>query len=146
MPHRLLAVLLALASVSFAQRRVDPRNTYVRVICVVPFTGDGTKASPKAPKYVPVALASPTAASAAQQNAAPAGSAAAAAPSRALPSDIIAFTRQISDDGKYASDASRSRLWLEPRLPREPEVLGDAGGRKIFPVRYDRSSQLKHGQ
>jgi hypothetical protein len=36
-----------------AQRRVDPRNSYTRVIAVVPFTGSGMAADPKRPKYAP---------------------------------------------------------------------------------------------
>jgi hypothetical protein len=48
-----LVGLLALTAVVCAQRRVDPRNTYTRVICVVPFTGKGTPADPKRPAYAP---------------------------------------------------------------------------------------------
>jgi hypothetical protein len=45
--------VLALAFVVCAQRRVDPRNTYHRVICVVPLVGTGTAADPKRPQYAP---------------------------------------------------------------------------------------------
>jgi len=55
MNYRLLAGLLALAAVVPAQRRVDPRNTYFRVICIVPLTGQGTQADPKRPAYAPTA-------------------------------------------------------------------------------------------
>jgi hypothetical protein len=44
---------MALAFAVCAQRRVDPRNTYHRVICVVPLAGTGTAADPKRPQYAP---------------------------------------------------------------------------------------------
>ena len=53
MTQRLLVGLLALAAVMCAQRRVDPRNTYSRAICVVPMTGSGTPADPRRPQYAP---------------------------------------------------------------------------------------------
>ena len=53
MARRLFAVFLALASTVCAQRRVDPRNTYHRVICVVPIIGRGTPSDPKRPQYAP---------------------------------------------------------------------------------------------
>jgi hypothetical protein len=53
MSQRLLIGLLALTLVVCAQRRVDPRNTYNRVIAVVPLTGGGTASDPKRPKYAP---------------------------------------------------------------------------------------------
>jgi hypothetical protein len=63
-----------------AQRRVDPKYTYNRVICVVPITGAGTAADPKRPQYAPLPRTSPN---------------------QPLPG-IIAYMQQISDDGKYA--------------------------------------------
>ena len=49
-----LVCLLALtASAAFAQRRVDPRNTYHRILVVVPYVGSGTAADPIRPKYAP---------------------------------------------------------------------------------------------
>ena len=56
---------------------MDPRNTYHRVICVVPLVGSGTAADPKRPKYAP-------------------------APGAALPNEIIGFTQVPTDDGKSA--------------------------------------------
>jgi hypothetical protein len=54
MSQRLLLIgVLALAPVVCAQRRVDPRNTYHRVICVVPLVGSGTAADPTRPQYAP---------------------------------------------------------------------------------------------
>jgi hypothetical protein len=60
-----------------AQHRVDPRNTYSRIICVVPLTGTGTPADPKRPKYSPW-------------------------PPSQDPNGIIAFTFRPSDDGQLA--------------------------------------------
>jgi hypothetical protein len=53
MSQRLLLGVLALTLLASAQRRVDPRNSYSRVIAVVPLTGSGTAADPKRPKYAP---------------------------------------------------------------------------------------------
>jgi hypothetical protein len=53
MTQRLLTGLLMLAGVVYAQHSVDPRNTYHRVICVVPMIGSGTAADPKRPEYAP---------------------------------------------------------------------------------------------
>jgi hypothetical protein len=69
--------VLALVSVVCAQHRVDPRNTYNRVIGVVPIIGSGTPADPKRPKYAPW-------------------------PPSQDPNGIIAFTFQHSDDGQSA--------------------------------------------
>jgi hypothetical protein len=77
MTQRLITGLLVLAAVVCAQHSVDPRNTYHRVICVVPMTGSGTAADPKRPKYAP-------------------------ASGSALPTGIIGFTQVPSDDGKSA--------------------------------------------
>ena len=57
MKWRLLMIVLALVANSFAQPRVDPRQTYHRVVCVVPYTGSGTAADPKRPLYAPTASA-----------------------------------------------------------------------------------------
>jgi hypothetical protein len=77
MTQRLISGLLMLAGVVCAQHSVDPRNTYHRVICVVPMIGSGTAADPKRPKYAP-------------------------APGSALANGIIGFTQTPSDDGKSA--------------------------------------------
>jgi hypothetical protein len=99
MTQRLLAGLLALAAVVCAQRRVDPRNTYYRVICVVPLTGQGTKDDPKRPMYAPKLSDMMAADSGAQTAQAAAAKAGAPVPVR---TDILAFTQQLSDDGHYA--------------------------------------------
>ena len=67
--------LLLLACCALAQRPVDPRNTYSRVICVVPLTGSATPADPKRPQY---------------------------ASSTPDPDGIMAFYFQPTDDGKFA--------------------------------------------
>ena len=79
MALKVLAGILALASLVGAQRRVDPRNTYHRVICVVPFVGSGTPDDPRRPMYAPWPQAP--------------------APAR---TDIMAYMQLPSDDGKYA--------------------------------------------
>ena len=72
---------LSFASMAWPQhRKVDPRNTYQRIIAIVPMVGTGTAADPKRPMYAPAARTSPTAAA----------------------SGIIAYSFQVSDDGRYA--------------------------------------------
>ena len=78
-----LVCLLALtASAAFAQRRVDPRNTYHRILVVVPYVGSGTATDPIRPKYAPWPPR-------------PAGT----VPSR---TDIIGYMQVASDDKKFA--------------------------------------------
>ena len=59
------------------QRRVDPRNMYDRLICVVPMVGSGTAEDPKRPKYAPWPISND-------------------------PNAIIAFVYEPSDDGNSA--------------------------------------------
>lgn len=82
-----------LAGVVCAQHSVDPRNTYHRVICVVPMIGSGTAADPKRPEYAP-------------------------APGSVLPNGIIAFTQVPTDNGKSAivEFVARTRQALLPIL------------------------------
>jgi hypothetical protein len=84
MTQRLLTGLLLVAVVACAQRRVDPRNTYHRVICVVPLVGAGTADDPRRPQYAPWTTT------------------ATAAPKSPAPTDIIGFTQVPTDDGKFA--------------------------------------------
>src|SRR2546427_799206 len=79
MLQRLVAGFLVLAAVVCAQHRVDSRNTYSRVVCVVPIIGAGTPKDPKRPQYAPGPLSR--------------------ARSR---TDILAYSHQISDDGRFA--------------------------------------------
>ncbi len=64
-----------------SQPRVDLRNTYERLICIVPMIGRGTPDDPRRPLFVP--------------------------PRRGFPNatqgqEIVAFTYQLSDDGRTA--------------------------------------------
>jgi hypothetical protein len=77
MSQRLLISLLALTGVVCAQRRVDSKNSYDRVIAVVSFIGSGTQADPKRPQYVPW-------------------------PPTRDPNGIIAWSVLPSDDGRFA--------------------------------------------
>src|SRR5213080_3791915 len=77
MEKRLTIVFLGLACVVHAQRRVDPKNSYVRVIGVVPIAGKGTADDPRRPQY-------------------------ASWPPSQDPNGIVAFFFQPSDDGKFA--------------------------------------------
>jgi len=78
-----MPVVCLLASLSGAiaqQPRVDPRNTYERILAIVPFTGAGTLADPKRPLYAPK-------------------------PNEVAPGSrtgIIAYTSVASDDGQFA--------------------------------------------
>lgn len=76
---RLTFVLLVCCIALPAQRRVDPRNIYHRVIGVLPLVGSGTAADPIRPKYGP-----------------------AGTPTSASGTGIIAYAFELSDDGKYA--------------------------------------------
>jgi len=79
MPLRFLLTLCLASAVLSAQKKIDPHNTYHRLLCVVPMIGAGTKADPRRPEYIPLPHAGP--------------------PSR---SGIIAFSQQISDDRNFA--------------------------------------------
>lgn len=60
-----------------AQHKVDLRNTYERILAVVPMIGAGTPDDPRRPLYAPL-------------------------PGKTSRDGIIAFTYQVSDDGKSA--------------------------------------------
>jgi len=79
--------LLAASAVLSAQPRVSPRNTYERVMAIVPMIGSGTVEDPKRPMYAPAPHPS---------TGATAGTTAAA------PTGILGFTYELSDDGKFA--------------------------------------------
>lgn len=81
MTVRFLLVALFLWVPLGAQHRVNPQNMYERVLCVVPMIGSGSAGDPIRPQYAPLPL--------------PLGT----PPSR---DGIIAFSFQISDDGKLA--------------------------------------------
>jgi len=72
-----------------AQQRVSPRNIYTRVLCIVPLVGSGTTDDPIRPAYAPL----------------PSSSAPITPPAGAtstLGQGIVAFSHQVSDDGKFA--------------------------------------------
>lgn len=73
-----IVAALCFAGALSAQRRVDPRNTYHRVLCIVPIVGSGSWEDPRRPQYAPVEI------------------------DAAGGTGIIGYTHQISDDGKFA--------------------------------------------
>ncbi len=91
MAQRLIVGLLVLSAVVCAQRRVDQRNTYSRIVAVVPFVGNGTPADPKRPKYAPW-------------------------PSPQGQAGIIAFFYEPTDDGRSAivEFVARNRSAFQP--------------------------------
>src|SRR5690349_8050322 len=75
---RLSLPLFLLTSAALAQRAVDPRQTYSRVICIVPLVGTGTSLiDAKRPQYAPL-------------------------PGVPDPNGILAFYFEPTDDGKSA--------------------------------------------
>jgi hypothetical protein len=73
------AALLVCAALLAAQHRVDPRNTYSRIIAVVPMVGKGTPDDPRRPQYAPWPP-SPN-------------------PAR---TEIVGYSHQVSDDGRFS--------------------------------------------
>lgn len=86
MTYRLSVSLLLFVSLLGAQRRVDPKNSYNRVIAVVGFVGSGTPADPRRPQYTPWPISQD-------------------------PTGIIAFSYIASDDGKHALVEFVARNW-----------------------------------
>ncbi|HZU29038.1 MAG TPA: hypothetical protein VFA04_26175 [Bryobacteraceae bacterium] len=85
------------------QKRADPRNSYERIIAVVPLIGSGSSEDPKRPMFVPLSS------------------------ERSGPGDrsgIIAFKQLASDDGNFAlvelvaADRSAFSPILESSDPR----------------------------
>ena len=72
-----IGVLFLAGTLCAQPHRVDPRNIYSRIICVVPFTGKGTPADPRRPLYAPW-------------------------PPSQDPNGIIGFAFEPSDDGQFA--------------------------------------------
>ena len=95
---------VVLAGAVSAQHRVDPRNSYNRIICVVPMAGSGTPADPKRPKYAPW-------------------------PPSQDPNGIIAFTFQPSDDGQVAvvEFVARKRTAFQAILNDKSVVVFEKG-------------------
>lgn len=84
----ILAISFLIRPAAKAQRRVDARHTYERLICIVPMVGKGTYDDPRRPKYAPVAAAATASEKSSDARAARAG--------------IIAYHAIPSDDGQYA--------------------------------------------
>ena len=84
----ILACSFLIRPMAEAQRRVDARHTYERLIAVVPIVGKGTYDDPRRPKFAPVV----NAATAAQKS----------ATTGASRSGIIGYHAIPSDDGQYA--------------------------------------------
>jgi hypothetical protein len=82
----ILALSFLIRPLAEAQRRVDMRHTYERLIAVVPMVGKGTYDDPRRPKYAPVAVQAD----------------AKSAATRAARTGIIAYHAIPSDDGQYA--------------------------------------------
>jgi len=104
MTNRLVFVALALAYLSFAQRRVDPRNSYYRVIAVVPIIGSGTPTDPKRPEYAPW-------------------------PASQGPNGIIGFYCEPTDDGKsvVVEFVAQSRMGFQALLGDKSITLFEKG-------------------
>jgi hypothetical protein len=85
---KILLLLLILTAASVAQRRVDPKYIYHRVICVTPLTGAGSATDPFRPKYAPWPMPSQTPV--------------ALTPAKQRQTGIIAFSFVPSDDGRLA--------------------------------------------
>ena len=93
MTKRLIVGVLLSVCLMLAQRRVDPRFSAIRVICMVPLVGNGTAADPRRPEYAPWPVSQD-------------------------PNGIIAFAFVPTDDGKsaIAEFVARNRAALLPIL------------------------------
>ena len=80
-----ILVLICACAPALGQRKVDSRNSYERVIAIVPLTGAGTWNDPKRPLHAPPPVTP--------------AQAQAAATTRA---GILAYSWQLADDGKSA--------------------------------------------
>jgi hypothetical protein len=91
-----LVCLYAMAATAKAQPRVDPRNSYERVLMVVPLIGSGTVEDPIRPMFAPAPKAIDVVGR----------------------TGIIAYTYVLSDDGKFALTefVTRDRKQFKPLL------------------------------
>jgi hypothetical protein len=91
---RFLLALVFLCALAPAQRRVDSRNLYERILAVVPMVGAGTVSDPVRPAYAPLpatsAITNPVPTAVSTNGVIP------------LRQGIIAYSYVISDDGKSA--------------------------------------------
>ena len=102
MLFRFLLLTVLTAVTLPAQPRVDPRNTYERLLCVAPMVGAGTAADPRRPAFAPL----PGQASASREG-------------------ILAFTYQVSDmtaaspwSSSWRATVPPSRASLKTPAPR----------------------------
>jgi hypothetical protein len=107
MSNRVVAVvgsfLLCTAWPGQGQQRVNPRNTYERLLCVVPMVGSGTAEDPRRPMYAP--------------NPGPG--------ERRSRDGILAFTYEQTDDGRFAivEFVARDRAaFAEILADKSPEI------------------------
>ncbi len=117
MTKRLLLTLFLLVSICYSQQRVDPRNTYHRLLCVVPLVGAGTDPDPKRPDHAPLPVPG----------------------ARPGTSGIIAYSYQASDDGQSAlvEFVARDRSAFQ-------EILADARPNvKVFEKGKDRREAIE---
>jgi hypothetical protein len=96
--------LLLAATLSAQPNRVDPRNSYTRVVCVVPLVGSGTSADPKRPQYAPW-------------------------PASTDQNGIIAFYFEPTDDGKSAvvEFVARNRKAFQPIFDNKSVTVFEKG-------------------
>jgi hypothetical protein len=115
-----IAILLLLAAPLCSQRRVDPFVTHERLLAVVPMVGAGTPADPRRPAFAPLG---------AQID----------ARNRA---GILAFTYQLSDDGKWAlaEFVARDRAAFRPILsdPRSKSFQRGKASRAVIETEFRR--------
>jgi hypothetical protein len=103
-------LLFGFSEMVSAQHAVDPVQRYHRLICLVHLTGSGKSGDPVLPEYAPVASSAVSTASAPASG--PTTTATAAGNSSTAPSPsataagarsgILAWSSQITDDGKMA--------------------------------------------
>jgi hypothetical protein len=117
MMKHLTAVFLCSLAVLPAQQRVDPRNTHQRLLCVVPLVGSGTNDDPRRPAHAPI-----------YSKGAP-----------RLPSGIIAYSYQVSDDGRYAlvEFVARDRSAFQELLSSKSQAI------KVFEKGKDRREDIE---
>jgi hypothetical protein len=103
---RIGAALLVCVGLLSAQDRVDPRNTYNRIIAVVPMVGKGIPSDPRRPQYAPWPP-NPN-------------------PSRTA---IMGFSHQVSDDGRFAlvEFVARDRSAFQPILNDKTVTVYEKG-------------------
>ncbi len=126
---RKVLLLLALVVPALAQQfRVDPGQIYERLTAIVPLQGIGTMADPIRPLFAP----SKRIATLAATKAAPRS-----------PSDILAFSWQLSDDGKSAIVefvAADRKAFAEILNSKDPKVKLFERGKKS---KEETESELK---